>query len=181
MTIENKERYDGKIIKQVKGMIDIFDSFFEEEKFKNIIEIGTGTGAFSIYFAKKALEMKSLFTTYDIKPINKMNQRVLTNLKVIIVTGDINKNVDVENIVKKEDRCLILNDGGLKVPQFYRFAKLMKKGDIILTHDYYYKNTVSRKGIIVMKDVKKCIKRNKMRVVREDMFNDYLWLCVIKE
>ena len=47
MAIKDKEIYKGRTIKQVKGIIKIFDSFFEKEKFQNIIEIGTGNGVFS--------------------------------------------------------------------------------------------------------------------------------------
>ena len=61
--IKDKEKYKGRFTKQVKGVIDVFDSFFEIEKFDNIVEIGSGNGVFSTYLAGKAKDTKSLFLT----------------------------------------------------------------------------------------------------------------------
>jgi hypothetical protein len=174
---KNKEVYKGKIIKQKKGIVKVFDSFFKKEKFKNIVEIGTGNGAFSTYFAKKAKDMGSSFITYDIKKISKKVEKELLMLGGTVVTCDINKSTDVENIIADEGRFLLLNDGGLKVPEFLRFAKLIKVCDIILTHDYY-KDRKTTAGIVVIEDVKKCIEKNNLEIINEELFDDALWLCV---
>ncbi len=179
MTIKNKEKYHGQVIKQVRGIVSVFDLFFEKEKFDNIIEIGSGNGAFSLYFASKAKDMNCSFTTIDIRPVSSKIKKELVELGADVLTCDINKNSFIEDIIREKGRCLILNDGGLKVPQFIRFSKLIKKEDIMLTHDYY-KNRESEAGIIIMEDVKKYIKKNKLQVINEKMFDDYLWLCVIK-
>ena len=89
MAIKDKEIYKGKTIKQVKGITKVFDSFFKKEKFKNIIEIGTGNGAFSIYFAIKAKQMNALFTTIDIKNLNVNTKQDLLNLNSNIIKCDI--------------------------------------------------------------------------------------------
>jgi hypothetical protein len=103
----------------------------------------------------------------------------LINLDAEIIICDINKNSYIEDIVCREGRCLILNDGGLKVPQFFRFSKLIKKDDIILTHDYY-KNEKPAGGVIVPEDVEEYIKNNNVEIINEKMFDAFLWLCVIK-
>jgi len=179
MAIKDKEIYKGRTIKQVKGIIKIFDSFFEKEKFQNIIEIGTGNGVFSTYFADKAKSINSSFTTFDIRPINAKIKKELKDLNANIFTCDINKNYHIEDIVLSEGRCLVLNDGGLKVPQFLRFSKLIKKDDIILTHDYY-KNGKSIAGRIVIEDVEDCINENNLEIIKENLFDEAIWLCVIK-
>lgn len=179
MAIKNKEKYKGRFIKQVKGVVDVFDSFFKKEKFKNIVEIGTGNGVFSTYIAAKAKSINSSFTTFDIKPIGAKIKKELVDLNANVFTCDVNKNCDIEDIISSDGRCLILNDGGLKVPQFFRFSKLVKKDDIILTHDYY-KNGKSAGGSIVIEDVKECIKDNNLKIINEKMFDKFLWLCVIK-
>jgi hypothetical protein len=179
MAIKNKEKYKGSYIKQVIGIIDVFDSFFEREKFKNIVEIGTGNGVFSTYFAAKAKDINSSFTTFDIRSVSPKMKQELINLDAEIIICDINKNSYIEDIICREGRCLILNDGGLKVPQFFRFSKLIKKDDIILTHDYY-KNEKPAGGVIVPEDVEEYIKNNNVEIINEKMFDAFLWLCVIK-
>ena len=179
MAIKNKETYKGKIIKQVKGIVKIFDSFFEKEKFDHIIEIGTGNGAFSIYFASKAHEMGASFITYDIKRISSKIKKELTSRNAKVVTCDINKNTDIDDILKN-GRCLILNDGGLKVPEFHRFSKILKKDDIMMSHDYYKGRTTSSGGTVIISDVKEYIQENNLEVINEKMFDKFLWLCVVK-
>lgn len=179
MAIKEKEIYKGKIIKQKKGIIKVFDSFFKKDKFKNIVEIGTGNGIFSTYFASKAKDMDASFITYDIKSISNKVKKEIIILGASVVTCDINKNTDVDRIVLNKGRFLLLNDGGLKVPQFFRFAKLIKVNDMILTHDYY-KDRESESGIIIIEDVKECIEENNLEIINEKIFDNHIWLCVIK-
>lgn len=180
MAIKNKEFYRGKTIKQVRGIVGVFDTFFEKEKFDHIIEIGTGNGAFSIYFAIKSNEMGAKFTTYDIKKISSETQRKLKSHNAKVVTCDINKNADIEAIIKSEGRCLILNDGGLKVPEFHRFSKVMKKNDIIMTHDYYKDRKKILAGTVVLSEVINSISKYSLQIINESLFDSYLWLCVTK-
>ena len=107
MVVKEREIYKGKVIKQKKGTIKIFDSFFEKEKFKNMVEIGTGNGIFSTYFASKAKKMGSSFTTYDINSISNKIKRMLIELNADVVTCDINKNTDIENIITDKKRFLL--------------------------------------------------------------------------
>jgi len=180
MAIKNKEVYKGTPIKQVRGIVKIFDVFFENEKFDHIVEIGTGNGGFSIYFASKAHEMKAKFTTYDIKKISPKTQRKLESYNTIVVVCDINKNTDIEAIIKSEGRCLILNDGGLKTPEFHRFSKVMKKNDIMMSHDYYKDRKEVLAGTIVLSEVINSISTYSLQIINESLFDSYLWLCVTK-
>jgi hypothetical protein len=181
MAIEKKNReiYNGKVIKQVKGIIKVFDTFFENEKFNNIIEIGSGSGIFSIYFALKSIKMNTKFITVDIKKIPIKTRRKLLSLNVDIINCDINKDKKTKEIIHN-GRCLILNDGALKIPVFFKFASLMKKGDVLLTHDYYANEEFSGCGGIALNDVRECIKCNNLEVVEHKDFNDMLWLYVSK-
>jgi hypothetical protein len=180
MAIKDKEIYKGKTIKQVKGITKVFDSFFKKEKFKNIIEIGTGNGAFSIYFATKAKQMNALFTTIDIKNFNVNTKQDLLNLNANVIKCDINKNTYIEEILKEKDRCLILNDGGGKVPEFNRFCKKIKSNDVLMTHDFYVDRKTSASGIIVMNDVELLIEKNGLNIIYSNLFDNFLWLCVTK-
>ncbi len=74
----------------------------------------------------------------------------------------------------------MLNDGGLKVPEFIRFAPVIKEDDFMMTHDYYTKGRTSAGGIIIMEDVDECIIGNDLELCYESIFNSALWLCVKK-
>ena len=106
-------------------------------------------------------------------------KKEIIELGASVVTCDINKTTAVEDMIANEGRFLLLNDGGFKVPEFLRFAKLIKVGDIILTHDYY-KDRSSTGGIVVIEDVKECIEKNNLEIIHEKIFDNHLWLCVIK-
>jgi len=181
MAIKDKELYKGKVIKQVKGIVDVFDKFFKKESFDTIVEIGSGNGIFSTYIAKKANEKNASFTTFDIKLVSKQAKKELSDLGANIITGNITKNTYVEELIKAKGRCLILNDGGLKVPEFHRFAKIMKKYDIMMTHDYYKGREEKSAGTVVISEVEDCIKDDKLKVIYEKIFEKHLWLCVTKE
>ncbi len=180
MAIKDKEVYKGKSIKQVRGIVKVFDKFFEKEKFDNIVEIGTGNGVFSIYFASKAHEMGADFITFDIKAINKKIKKEITGWGASVFTCDITNDNRVDIIIERSGRCLILNDGGLKVPEFHRFAKIMKKDDIMLTHDYYKDKKKISAGTVTISEVAGSISKNNLKVINESVFDSCLWLCVIK-
>lgn len=178
MAIKDKEVYRGEVIKQVRGIVGIFDKFFEQERFDNIIEIGSGNGVFSIYFADKAKVMNSQFITYDIRQIKPEIKKEIISRGATVVTCDVTENTDIERIIKSKGRCLILNDGGFKVPEFHRFAPVLKKGDVMMSHDYYKGRKETSGGTVVISEVVDAIKENNLKIIYEKLFDSALWLCV---
>jgi len=174
-----REREKG--MKQKKGVLDVFDSFFAKEKFKTIIEIGTGSGNFSIYLAKKSKEMSATFITFDIKDISEKVKSRLNKLDGCFYCEDINENNMIERLLESFSRVLILNDGALKLPQFKRFAPLLKKDDCLMSHDYYKHKDEKSSGRITFYEVSEYIEEYKLRVVYENILENFLWLCCIKK
>jgi len=174
----DREVIYGNKIKQRKGIREVFDSFFKKEKFDCIFEIGTGNGLFSTYFADKAIQINSSFVTFDIKDIPNKTKDIIKDLNGIFINKDINDDHLIEESLMSNKKCLILNDGALKVPGFIRFSKVLKKKDILLTHDYY-SNKKPGFGIVVYDDIKESINENNLKIIYEDIFLKYfLWLCV---
>jgi hypothetical protein len=169
-------------MKQRKGVIVSFDEFFKKEKFDNIAEIGTGSGNFSIYLAKKAKDISATFVTFDIRDI--LGQSVknrLTKLGGIFLKEDINKSIAIENLLRGAGRVLILNDGALKLPQFKRFSPLLKNGDCLMTHDYYISTKYRSVGRITLGEVIHYIQKDDLRISYENIFEKFIWLCCIKD
>jgi len=180
MAIKDKEVYKGQPIKQVRGIMKVFDKFFEKEKFDHIVEIGTGNGGFSIYLAGEAHEMGASFITFDIKEISKKVKKEITRFGANVVVCDITNDIGVDIIIERVGRCLLLNDGGPKVPEFLRFAKTIKVGDIMMTHDYYKGRKKTSGGTVTLGEVKNSIDEHNLNVIYEKEFDDCLWLCVTK-
>lgn len=176
-----KDDREGEDIKQKKGIFKIFDLFFEKQKFNNIIEIGTGSGKFSLYIAKKAKEMSAGFITFDIRDVSEDIKNQLIQLGGIFYNEDVNRSNKIEGMVSSAGRILILNDGGLKVPQFKRFASFLKPADCILTHDYYANQKEPTDGTVILSEVIQDIVDNDLKIYYKDLFDSYLWLCCVKE
>jgi hypothetical protein len=177
--IINKETYKGLTIKQVKGIFDVFEEFFNKRYFDNIYEIGSGNGGFSMWLAKKANEMNATFTTVDIKPIEKEVQ------SEIEFYGGVFKNVEhkqgnVDEVLIKGRHNLLLIDGAEKVPPFKYFAKFIRPGDFMLTHDFYSNEEDYEYGTFTLKDVATSIIENKLIIKFNELFDGTLWLCVTK-
>jgi len=170
-----------KGMKQKKGIIDVFDLFFEKELFNDIVEIGTGSGNFSVYTSKKASEMGASFTTFDVKDVKPFIKNQLNKFGGIFYNEDINQNTIIEDILKSDKRVLILNDGALKLPQFKRFAPLLKKNDCLMSHDYYKSDNDKSKGRITFGEVHEYIDKYNLKICYEKLLETFLWLCCIKE
>jgi len=175
MAINDKE----KGMKQKRGIKKVFNIFFKTEQFDKIIEIGTGSGYFSLYILEKAVEMEALFYTFDVKKISGGMEKRLYDLGGVFFNENVNKNNRIQDMLRN-GRILLLNDGGLKVPQFKKYTPLLKKGDCILTHDYYKNQKIPRKGVITLDEAKPYIKNNGLEVMYEKLFDEFLWLCCVK-
>ena len=177
--ISNKETYKGITIKQVEGIFNIFQQFFQRRYFGNIYEIGTGNGGFSMWLAKKAYEMCASFTTVDIRPIDPMVQETIEGYGGIFLNKK-HKKGNVDEVLVKNQHNLLLIDGAEKVEPFKQFAPFLKEGDFMLTHDYYGESTEKEYGTFTIHDVAPTIIKYNLKIKFENLFKDTLWLCVTK-
>lgn len=138
---------------QSANIFKAFDLFFEKIKnsdnqIKTIIELGTCCGGFSIFLKTHRLVSQDVdFYTYDFTDWNLSGRdgalkdgtelfRIhnINFIKTDIFAEDtVNQ---IKSLIKKEGRTLVFCDGGDKKREFNLFAEFLKKGDIILAHDY---------------------------------------------
>jgi hypothetical protein len=178
--VKDRETYNGRLTKQLKGVIPKFDKFFKKEKFKSIIEIGTGNGIFSTYISKNAKEMGASFITYDVKAIAKDIKQQLDELGCIVIRDDINnRREEIIAMIQKPERCLLLIDGADKTEPVEFFLEFLKKDDILLSHDYYKQDGdyLSKLFYIHTRHIDLNV-FNDIDVIYRDLFSDYLWLCM---
>ena len=124
-------------ISQVAGIYLLFNKDWLS-KFDNIVEIGSYNGGLSSYIFDNRKENAS-FVSYDIDPTINMvtNDQGRTDIDFRI--GDcFEESVfnEIAELISKEGRTLLICDGGNKTREFNDFAQYLKKGDIVILHDY---------------------------------------------
>jgi len=154
---------------------------------KTIIEIGMNHGGFSLVLNDSIISKNAEIYCFDIVDRNFTNN--LKDTKIRWYINDIFKIESfVKDLIERDGRTLLFCDGGNKVKEFNTFAKYLKPGDLIFTHDYYkneeeyekYKNT--RWSWLESKeaDLISTAKIYNLQPFMEDEFEKCVWSCKIK-
>lgn len=104
-----------------------------------VIELGTGYGGLTAYLGVWAITASSRIISWDIKECPLHSKSILTKLGVEARLADYNQPSEIAYIqesITQTRRCLLLCDGGNKPNDMLRFAPLLRKGDVIMAHDY---------------------------------------------
>lgn len=161
MPIQNFINYKGIPLQQSPSYTEIFKNFLTKQQFTHILEIGTGSGGFTM-FLRDTLPFTKILT-FDIEPkpdhdklkAKSVDVRISQVFDEAINNTDWDicyKQVDAETInnsvtpklidqsvvsfLSEPGKKLILCDGGHKVGEFNCLAPYLKKGDFIMAHDY---------------------------------------------
>lgn len=104
-----------------------------EDRFSRILEIGTDYGGLTNLLADLKISENIDIHTYDVNP----NRFVSHNDKIKFHNTDVfSIEEKIAKLISSEGRTLLLCDGGNKKKEFEVFHKYLKKGDIIMAHDY---------------------------------------------
>lgn len=154
----------------------IDDILGENRHIKGIIEIGTGSGALSVFLGLECYErnLKPLLT-FDTEKINIPRLFSLLNIEFII------QDCFFEESVKKIREysnvpVLFICDGGNKIKEFNKFAYLLPKGSIIAAHDWTHE--------IYYEAIKDTIKKLELEQVKKETwcaFPDYILMSFWKK
>lgn len=179
----HKKKYKGVPHKQADNVFEIFDRFFEQQTFDVIIELGSGTGGFSLYLAEK---LGKKFHTFDL--VNKMDiySDVKTRIKKLgssIYFEDVFKSSTLKTLLNSKERILLLCDNGDKLKELTVFASYLKKNDVIMSHDYFptvvdYENQNTWKCCAI---TDKDENDSTLETYCQDDFNSCFWMCRKKQ
>ena len=128
-------KYRGLGLSQTEKVFDVFKPFLLKEKFKRIIEFGTGGGGLTLFLEDVTdCDIYTFDTVKRIKNINLFENVVFTYNDIF------NKNLfnNIVNLIKMNGRVLLLCDNGNKIKEVNTFSKYLKKDDVIMAHDYFY-------------------------------------------
>lgn len=106
--------------------------------FDLIIEIGFHRGAFSSWLYKNKNKITEFFC-YDVS----LNEKLVDDNNINFILGDcFEQNVinQIKELISKKGKSLILCDGGNKNEEFKLYSQFLKKGDVVMCHDYSHSN-----------------------------------------
>lgn len=177
--LDKRMIYKNIRTKQMVGVTSVFDKFFIKEQFDTVIELGTGNGGFTLYIAEKCSKIKADFYTFDIRQIiNSASLKKLKQLGGTFLKEDTNKTDRVKDFIKNSGRVLILNDGD-KITSFNIYGPLLKPGDYMFIHDYYYEEPAIFDGVATWDDFKDGMEKFNLVISSyTKVFKNYLWMCI---
>lgn len=179
-------KVDGVIAAQTPKIEPAFNSILND--FSTIVEIGFHRGALSLWLHRNK-KSKTKLVCYDItfepKEINDnaidfrqgdcFNQQIIDEIKALIQTPG---------------KTLLLCDGGHKEREFEVYAPFLKKGDVIMAHDYAH----SEADYAVVKEslgwqtaaesnyvnIEQSVNDNNLEPYNYELFKNVLWGAFIK-
>jgi hypothetical protein len=138
--------YAGTAIERKWSDIFTIDVFLARERPLVIIELGTGSGAFSCYLATYAHLNGASFHTFDshhkTAPTKRANYRALQLVRKIggrsyrrdIFTPE--SKTFIQSLIRQDRSVFLYCDNGDKAREVRTFAEDLKPGDFIGVHDY---------------------------------------------
>lgn len=181
---------DGVLAAQTPKVFDVFSQIIKD--FDLIIEIGTYKGAFSVWIHKNKKENCN-FITYDINP-NEIQipeeYKKLIDVRIANCFSEEEK-LKIKNLIANSGKTLFLCDGGNKIEEFRIYSEFLKKGDVIMLHDYAdnpisfieiaNKNLWPAKAESSLTEIGDCVVKNKLQKFMYESFTDIFWGAFIKE
>jgi len=187
--------FDGNMAQQHHNVYSTFYKLIDDTKPKRIVEIGTALGGFTM-FLKKVVDSFNLDTkilTFDIsaRPWYDDMKKMGIDVRVEDIFNDYQDIPnEIKNFIKQDGLTIILCDGGDKIREFKLLSHFLKKGDIIMAHDYapnqeYFDNYINGKIWnwleIQDKDINESCMKHNLTPFMEYELRDVVWVGKIKE
>jgi len=198
MNVKGHFIYKNLIISQHKLVGEVFNRLIEKVQPKKVLEIGTSHGGLTVLI-RDILDENNLYNTkiitYDINdPIN-LRELGYKNIDIRVKNlfnyqyDELIHKEEIKEIIESEGVTLVLCDGGSKKNEFRLLSKFLKKGDVIMAHDYapneiYFNENIKNKiwNWLEIQDSDindSCVKNNLLPYMDEE-FKKVVWGCKIK-
>jgi len=168
------ETFAGCIIQQTYSALWHLEQIIMKNKFKTVIELGTGHGALCVFFSLHGQETFTYQWENDNREIRV--KELHECLKIHFVLKDVLKECNVKEIMSVNRPLLLFCDNGNKEKEFELYTPELKKGDYIIVHDReieFFPN--SEKNL----DIEK--RNNLIRINDQEMINDGTLLTVYRK
>ncbi len=197
----------GQHMSQNNNAIQAFHLMFsklrmENKKITKIVELGTQSGGFSVLIGLYAFMENIEFRTYDVDTnwLKCKTRGLFKSLNIDFRRADFlgdRQTISDIALFLTHDRenpndgiNLVLCDGGDKVLEFNFYSQFLKKGDIIMAHDYCkteeefkenYYDKIWNWHSIKDADVEQACQQYNLVPFLPEVFEPAVWLCRIKE
>jgi len=179
-------------VQQVPNALNVFQEFFKNESFEYVIEIGTSYGGLSLFLNEQSNIHNFKFITYDISDV-RIKKAWLDNKIPFDYRIEDCFSTNTSNFIitlLKENKCLLLCDGGNKVEEFNFFSQFITSGSYIMAHDYSTDKNYFDKNIrdkvwnwleIEDADIMSSVDDyNLIKPEYYEKFKDVVWVCYKK-
>jgi hypothetical protein len=171
---------------------EVFHNFLKEVKPKRILEIGTSLGGFTQFlkFTSDKLGLDTHILSLDITRLNWYDEITDMGIDLRIENIFMNDYQDIpqeyKDFIQGEGLTVVLCDGGDKKREFRLLSKFLKRGDLILAHDYAYNNQIFNERVykkiwnwheISESDIFDACKENELVDYNRETFESVVWIC----
>ncbi len=201
-------RYKSKFFKeeiiaqQTKGVVNVFENFFNENEFDYVIEIGTSFGGLSLFLYEQSLNHNFKFITYDwfgfkdgewSDRLDKLKKAWGGELKFDFRDKNVFEESTIDEIasILKNNKCLLLCDGGDKPKEIQIYSEYLQDGSYIMGHDYaptedhFYadiKGKIWNWLELQDSDFEETMEKHNLHKSKKhyDKFKRVVWVCLVK-
>lgn len=132
-------RVHGHPISHSLAEVYFVEFILQRERFKNIVELGTGQGGLTIVLGLNALRTGTRVVMFDIgNTLGGLYNKLRKCMPVIFYNLDVFSD-EAEKIISaitKDGRCLLYCDNGDKCREFNTYVPYLKKHDMVIVHDW---------------------------------------------
>lgn len=194
MQVQGAFKYNGlHTTQQVPNIKSYFENLLKNENFDVIIELGTSLGGLTYILDDivKENNLKHNIHTFDIGYKDyvekQLNERGCT-YHILDERDEIYKTTVVD-LMRNNNKVLLLCDGGNKKEEFNKYAPFLKSGDIIMVHDYAHDRNTFENEIknkywnwfeICFDDIKSAVELNNLMEYKKIDFKYSVWACYQK-
>lgn len=195
--------YKGLSIEQNPHIISVFDELISNFKFERVLEIGSFHGGLTLII-RDLLDKNNLqnsdVLSYDVYlpefvfDITK-GKKIIFSVKNLFSDSyldffDRNTKEEIRRYVTQEGSTLVLCDGGSKKNEFRLISELIKKGDVIMAHDYspnqkYFEDIMYNNFWNWMEindlDIEDVCEKNYLVPLMQESFTKVGWVCKLKK
>lgn len=175
-----------------------FEKLILEVKPKRILEIGTSSGGLTLLLRdlldNNGFENVEL-RTYDVNDpqyLYRHNKNIDIRVKNVFnhQYDELIEKHEIVDFITQEGPTIVLCDGGSKINEFNILSQYIKKGDIIMAHDYsknyeYFEQNIKNKiwnwCEITESHIQASSQINNLVPYMEDEFSSVVWVCKIKQ
>lgn len=202
-TITGWYPYKGTTTLQHTDIATPFKRLFETIKPSQVLEIGTSYGGLTLLI-RDLLDETGLincdFRSYDIMETNRyyLEEAIKNGAKIDLRIKNIFNHMydaltevdEVKDYIEQSGPTIVLCDGGCKKNEFNILSPYLKKGDIIMAHDYsptkeYFEEHIYNKvwnwHEIQKSDIQESINKYNLEPFMLDDFQKVVWVCQIKK